>query len=134
MLPSTIQNDLRGAIAFPVKLQRGSHMRGIGGTTDWRSLVHQAYQVDPLQTKLSSNLWQGNFKIPTTEVLLRETDVIVNPLAFLQPRPSTQTLPWPSPNRCLTRASSRVVECSSRFESPALGQEGVLCMGFLRAH
>ena len=107
--------------------------------TDWRSLVHQAYQVDPLRpnSQATSGI-KGNFKIPTTEVLFTRNRRDREPSSHfcshdLQLKRFLGLALIDAPLPVLLKSCKGRMQLSIRI-TRALGKEGVLCMGFLRAH
>lgn len=106
----------------------------------WQGLVHQAYQAEPLQANLCSDLWhQGIFQDPHSKKAFftpnrREREASSHHYGHDLQLKRFAGLPLVGPPLPVLLEHGLKVARSSRFELPkAWARGGYLCMGSLRA-
>ena len=142
MLPSALRDDLRwGAIGIA---------RSLGGTrvarsewnalAAWTGLVHQAYQAEPLQANLCSDLWhRGRFQEPGSQRAFftpnrREREPSSHHYGHDILLKRFMGVPLVGPPLPVLLEHGLKVARRSRFEQPkAWARRGYICMGPRRA-
>lgn len=142
MLPSNLRDELRWRAIGLTRTLAGSRVARSEweALSAWRGLVHQAYQSEPLQANLTSQLWhQGRFQDPQARRAFftpnrREREPSSHHYGHDLQLKRFVGLPLiGAPLQVLLEHGLKVAR-TSRFESPKpWAQKGFFCMGPIRA-